>query len=278
MTDSVVTRHGSMAVERTGTGPPVLLLHGVPGSRRSWADVVPLLADDAAVVVPDLLGFGDSARPSDLRTLHAQGQAEALLDVLDALALDRAAVVGHDFGGPVALRLLALAPERVSRLGLLATNAFTDTPIPPPLNLVRWPIVGGIAARVLMSGPALRMMLRTGAGPGARLAADAYLGDADQQRSIRTIFAGSLRDLPGLYGPVQEAIENAHVPGFVAWGDRDPFFPVAVGRRTADALGAPFLLLPGAGHFLPAERPGDVAIAVRDLLAVEPLDQTPLPT
>lgn len=265
-TEVVDTRHGQLAVTRRGTGPSVLLLHGIPGSQRSWGAVSRNLWDHADVIVPDLLGFGRSAKPRNLSTLHAAAQAEAVLDVLDRLGVPATTAIGHDFGGPVALSLLAAEPARVSGLGLLATNAFTDTPIPVPLNTVTWPVVGRLTAPLLFSRLSLLVMLRTGVGsPRIRLPASDYLGDRAQHRSIATIFKGSLTHLEELYAPVQQALEQAAVPGFVMWGDRDPFFTVAHGRRTAKSFNAPFIQLPQAGHFLPAERPAEVAAAILQL-------------
>lgn len=264
----VETRHGQLAVSRGGDGPTLVLLHGVPGGARTWCEVAVRLGPEVDVIVPDLLGFGRSAKPRDLQTLHARSQAEALLDALNALDVPTATVVGHDFGGPVALRLLAMAPERVSGLGLMATNAFPDTPIPFPLSTIFWPIVGRVAASVLFSGSSLQLMLRTGVGsPQPRLDPAIYLGDPDQVQAIRTIFEGSLRQLAELFRPVESALEAADVPGFVLWGDRDPFFTIESGKRTAAAFGVPLTQLDGAGHFLPAERPEEVVQAVFSLLA-----------
>lgn len=262
----IATRHGELAVSRSGEGQPLLLLHGLPGSAASWAQVRDRLGPDTDVLTPDLLGFGASAKPLFLSSLHAVGQAEALLDVLDALALPSVTVVGHDFGGPVAVSLLALAPERVSGLGLLATNTFPDAPVPFPLSTVTWPLVGHLAARTLFSRPSLRLMLLAGVGsPRVRLDPHAALGDHAQVRCIRTVFAASLRRLEELYRPVQQALQSCDVEGFVLWGERDPFFSVQQGRRTADAFGARFTALEGAGHFLPDERPAEVAEAIREL-------------
>jgi pimeloyl-ACP methyl ester carboxylesterase len=263
----VNTRHGQLAVSRDGDGPALVLLHGVPGGARTWGEVAERLGPDVDVLVPDLLGFGRSARPRDLQTLHARSQAEALLDALNALEVPTATVVGHDFGGPVALSLVAIAPERVSGLGLMATNAFPDTPIPFPLSAIFWPVVGRVAASGLFSRPSLQLMLRTGVGsPRVRLDPATYLADADQVRAIRTVFEGSLRHLAELFHPVESALETADVPGFVLWGDRDPFFTIESGKRTAAALGVPLTRLDGAGHFLPAERPEEVVQAISSLL------------
>ncbi|TQN42108.1 pimeloyl-ACP methyl ester carboxylesterase [Blastococcus colisei] len=264
---TIPTRHGRMALTRSGAGEPVLLLHGIPGSRDSWRDVVPLLCPDATVLVPDLLGFGASGRPRDLATLHARGQAEALADVLDALAVESVTVVGHDFGGPVGLMLTGRVPRRVVRLGLLATNAFPDTPVPFPLSLVRQPVVGRLLAPALFSRASLAAMLIAGVGrPRPRLDLGSHLGDRAQVRVVRTIFEGSLRELDALYAPVQRRLDQWTGPALVMWGDRDPFFATEQGHRTATTAGTTLTLLARAGHFLPEERPDEVAAAVRALL------------
>lgn len=262
----VDTRHGPLAFRRSGAGAAVLLLHGIPGSGRCWDQVAALVSGRADVLVPDLLGFGDSARPTELNILHAVGQAEALSDALGELGVTEATVVGHDFGGPVALSLTAFRPDLIIGLGLLATNTFRDTPIPIPLSLVTWPVVGRVMAPALFSRASLAMMLRTGSGQGTHLDRAAYLGDSRQVAAIRTLFEGSLRQLDLLYRPVEQALESWSGPTFVAWGDRDPFFSVQQGERTAAAAGASLILYAGAGHYLPDERPEQVAAGVLALL------------
>lgn len=112
-------------------------------------------------------------------------------------------------------------------------------------------------------------------GPGSRWSCGnghAHLGDRWQSRAIRTVFEGSLRNLSELYTPVQQQLQAWSGPAFVAWGDRDPFFSVEQGRRTADAAGAAgaagahFMLFQNAGHFLPQERPDEVAAGIAALL------------
>jgi pimeloyl-ACP methyl ester carboxylesterase len=260
---SIATRHGRVALRTGGEGPAVLLLHGIPGSGAAWDPVAERLADRVRLVVPDLLGFGASDRPADRTALLAPAQARALAEVLDALGLGAVTVVGHDFGGPVALLLAGERPDRVAALGLLAANTFPDTPVPMPLALVRWPLVGRLAAPLLFSRASLATMLRTGV-PSASLGG--YLGDAAQSRAVRTIFETSLRRLGELYAPVAAQLRALAVPAFVGWGDRDPFFPLDQGRRTADVAGARLAVYPGAGHFLPAERPHEVAADIAALV------------
>ena len=256
-----------LAYFRLGQGHPLLLLHGIPGSGATWLQVARELSADFDVIVPDLLGFGGSERPRGLDSLHAAAQADTLSRFLDELGLRSIAVAGHDFGGPVAILLHAQRPETVSHLALFATNAFTDTPIPFPLSLTTWPLLGELAGSLLFSRASLRAMLWMGTGsPRVTLESAAYLGDADQVSAIRTIFAGSLSRLCELYAPVEAQLARVTVPRVVGWGDGDPFFSVAQGQRTARALAAPLRMYPKAGHFLPEERPQEIAADLRRLL------------
>jgi pimeloyl-ACP methyl ester carboxylesterase len=238
-------------------GVPLLLLHGIPGRASVWDKVIDRLPDGYRVIVPDLLGFGASSRPNGALDLHAENQANTLAVALDQLDIASVMVVGHDFGGPVALWLIRLRPGLVTHLGLVATNVMPDTPIPQPLNLLTAPVVGGLVERMMMSPSALRMMANRGVGrPKIAIDGRAYVGDRRQARAIRTIFSTSLRNLRDLYTPTKEALDALTIPVFVAWGENDPFFPVAEGRRIADAVaGSTFTVFNGAGHFLPDERP-----------------------
>lgn len=245
----------------------VLLVHGIPGSSATWRHVAERLEDQHRVLVPALLGFGDEPVPQDPDALLAPAQTRHLLRVLDDNEVGEAVVVGHDFGGPVAAHLVAMAPERVAALALFATNAFLDTPIPFPLSLLNLPAVGAFAEHVLFSRWSLAMMVRQGLGePRPSVDLDHYVGDAGRQAAIRTIFSASLRRLRELYAPVEAALATVDVPALVGWGDHDPFFPVSLGERTAGLVpGARFRVYEGAGHFLPEERPAEL---VDDLLAL----------
>jgi pimeloyl-ACP methyl ester carboxylesterase len=248
----------SMFFHRFGesSAPTIILLHGIPGSAASWNGVAKRLAPDHDVVVPDLLGFGKSPRPEEI---HAETQAVELDAALDRAGIEHAAVVGHDFGGPVALSLYRRHPKLFASLALMATNTFPDTPIPFPLSAVNLPIVGDLAARALFSKPALKQMFRRYGGT--------HLGDAV---SVRRIFTQSLRNLDELYRDYPAILATVEVPALVVWGDSDPFFPLAQGERTAALLpDAEIRVLVGAGHFLPEQQPVEIADALRALHARE---------
>jgi len=268
--DRVDTSAGAMAVSDRGTGPAVVLLHGIPGAAVGWEAVADgLVARGCRVLAPDLLGFGASDRPVEASSLWLEAQAVALREVLAARGVDQAIVVGHDYGVPIAVTLAAESAGSVTGLVLAAGNVFTDTPIPLPLRALTLPVAGAAVARVALSGPALRMMLRVGMGrPRADLDPAALVGDRAQQHASRTIFSTALRELPRRYARVEASLPQLDVPTRVLWGDRDPFFPVAEGHRVAAAIpGARLEILADAGHFLPAERPVSLVAATDDLLS-----------
>lgn len=259
-----------IAHRRRGSGPTVVLVHGIPGDGRCWRIVELELARSCDVITVDLLGFGESSgtpKPS-IEEVGPAAQATALAALLDELGVRGATIVGHDYGAPIAVLLAGSRPELVGALVLLAGNTFPDTPIPFPLSLTTAPLIGGLVSRLLFSRPSLELMLRRGVGEGSASPEPAvYVGDDRQHRTIATIFANALTRLDELYSPVASALPSVTVPVLVGWGERDPFFPVEQGARTAAACGGTLHVFEGAGHFLPHERPEEVARLVADLVA-----------
>lgn len=237
----------------------IVLIHGIPGSSRTWRDVKERLEPDFRVIAPDLLGFGDAPDPAPGPDgVWADAQARALAEHLDDLGVERATLVGHDYGGPVSLALAALRPELPERLVLCATNAFPDVPIPLPIRAVTWPLVGDLAARVLFSGPALRAM-----------APQELVGGGRDLRTTRTIFTIALRELESRYAPIERSLRALTCPALVVWGGKDPFFDTDQGRRTAGALrDGRLLVYEDCGHYVPVEQPerlaSDIAAFARE--------------
>src|SRR6266545_2430855 len=110
-----VSLHGDdVYCVRAGSGPVVVLIHGILGSSRSWERLMSLLVQDFTVIAPDLLGHGDSVKPRGDYTLGAH--AGRLRDLLDVLGVGRVTLVGHSLGGGVAMQFAWLFPERCERL------------------------------------------------------------------------------------------------------------------------------------------------------------------
>lgn len=251
-----------------GSGSPVVLLHGIPGSRATWRGVsTPLLAEGIRVIVPDLLGFGQS--PDGSAAPHAVEQAKALIATLDGLAIDAVHLAGFDFGGPVAVAVWMLAPQRVRSLTLIATNLLTDTPIPFPLRIAHVPILGELAFRCLFSRPGADVLWRMATVDREAFPNRAFREDARSRElaTTRRIFLRSLRELRTLYAPIEQALPTITVPATVVWAGRDPFFSIAAGRRTAGHIrNAALVVVDECGHFVPCERPEEVAAAIAETM------------
>ena len=113
--------HGHRVSYRTaGSGPPLLLLHGIANSSETWERVAPLLSERFTLIAPDLLGHGDSATPRGDYSLGAH--ASGARDVVTALGHERVTVVGHSLGGGIAMTFAYHYPERVERLALISSG------------------------------------------------------------------------------------------------------------------------------------------------------------
>lgn len=249
-------------------GPPVVLLHGIPGWRGTWRETALRLADRYRVYAPDLLGFGQSSDPDGDR--HAGRQADALLRLLDRIGLDAAHVVGYDFGGPVALLAYRREPARFLSLSLAATNVFTDTRIPGPLRLAPVPVLGPLVFRAAFGRAGLSLLWRFAVKDRVAFPYARYREILRWPRGLawtRRIFLASMQDLPARYREVEDTLSMVSVPGVVLWGDADPFFPVEVGKRTAAARRVRLIVLRDCGHFVPEERPDAVAAELRKVFA-----------
>src|SRR6188508_937388 len=113
--------HGHRVIYRiAGSGPPVVLIHGMVNSSRHWERVALRLATDHTVIAPDLIGHGDSATPRGDYSLGAH--AAVIRDLLAVIEVERASIVGHSLGGGVAMQFFYQFPQRVERLALVSSG------------------------------------------------------------------------------------------------------------------------------------------------------------
>src|SRR4051794_22843041 len=118
---SEITLHGHRVTYRTaGSGPVVVLVHGITGSCATWDLVIDRIAQNYTVVAPDLLGHGESAKPRGDYSLGAY--ASGIRDLLAALGHDRATIVGHSLGGGIAMQFAYQYVERCERLALVGSG------------------------------------------------------------------------------------------------------------------------------------------------------------
>jgi pimeloyl-ACP methyl ester carboxylesterase len=252
-----------LELDDEGRGPPVLLLHGFPTTRRLWKGVVPLLAGAGfRVVAPDLVGYGGSRAPPSAEPGMAS-QARWLLQLLDALGLERTAVVAHDVGTAAAQILVARAPERVSRLVLMDGVHAAEWAMEAVASIQSWQEPARLF-RVLVR------QVRSSSGSPVRLPEETvrevlapYEGEEGGARLVRAARALHPREVV----EIMPALRERRVPALVLWGEHDAYLDVErVGRPLAELLGAELRVLPG-GHFLPMDCPAEVAEALRGFLA-----------
>src|SRR3954467_8761496 len=113
----------TLDVHVEGEGRPVILLHGFPDTKRLWTKQVPALVDAGfKVIVPDQRGYGASDKPADVDAYAIPFLAIDVTAVLDACGVERAHVVGHDWGAAVAWATASFAPERVDHLAVLSVG------------------------------------------------------------------------------------------------------------------------------------------------------------
>lgn len=242
----------------TGSGPPVVLVHAGVADGRMWDATRDALADQWTVVVPDLRGFGQSPMPpADAAPWTNSGD---VLELMDHLGMPEAAVVGASYGGRVATEVAATAPDRVTRLVLLAPSA-------------AW-MERGDALRafgdeedaLLEAGDvegATELNVRTWLGPEADDTARALVHNM-QKRA----FEVQLADPDAEPQPVDADPSRISAPTTVVVGAHD--FPdfTGVAQRLRDSIsGAELVELDWAGHLPTLERPAEAVALVRDALS-----------
>jgi pimeloyl-ACP methyl ester carboxylesterase len=240
-----------------GSGPLLVLVHGITSSSRTWERVLPLLAERHKVLAPDLLGHGSSAKPRGDYSLGAY--ASGLRDLLVALDEPPATVVGHSLGGGIAMQLAYQFPERVERLALVASGGL-GTEVNLLLRAATLPgseyVLPLLLRRELRNaaGSVAGFLGRLGWQPSADLVGMAEglvsLGDDGARRAfVHT--ARSILDLSGQRVSAQDRLYLAEgLPSLIVWGARDPMIPVAHARAAHAAMpGSRLEIFDDAGHF-----------------------------
>ena len=265
--------HGHRAIYRVaGSGPPVVLIHGMVNSSRHWQGVASRLADSYTVIAPDLIGHGDSATPRGDYSLGAH--AASIRDLLTAIGVERATIVGHSLGGGVAMQFFYQFPQRTERLALVSSGGL-GREVSPLLRTAALPGASGLLSlaahkRVLSALDAGGERLRRRGSPrGVYLQAIARALRPLEDPGARRAFLQTLRAVIDGRGQRVSARDRLYLlgsmPTLVVWGERDNTIPLAHGRWTHRAVpGSRFETLPRAAHFPNLEDPEGLAAVLRD--------------
>lgn len=252
------TLHGHrVAYRMAGSGPPILLIHGVTSSSATWETVAPALAERHTVLAPDLLGHGQSAKPRGDYSMGAF--ASGVRDLVVSLGLGPATIVGHSLGGGVAMQFAYQFPERSQRLALVSSgglgsdvHGFLRAATLPGSEFVI-PLLA--STRVLSAGRAVgRTLDRLGMALGTDMVEMARghssLGDPE----TRAAFVQTLRASVDPTGQRVMATDRLYLATslqlLIIWGARDRIIPLAHGRRAHDLVpGSRLEVFEQAGHF-----------------------------
>lgn len=267
--------HGhSVSYLEAGSGPLLVLVHGMAGTAENWSSVVEPLSLRHAVIAPDFPGHGMSAAGGGDYSLGSL--ASGLRDLLLTLGRERATVVGHSLGGGVALQFTYQFPEMVERLVLVSSGGLGPD-VSPILRAAALPgadlfisATAGVGRRL---GSALgRGMGMLGMRPSADVAevARGYATLADAER--RKAFLATLRAVVGTEGQRVAALDRLYLaealPLLIVWGERDPIIPVAHAEEAHRALpGSRLEVFEDVGHLPQLEAPGRFIAALERFLA-----------
>ena len=257
-----------------GNGPPVVLIHGMLNSSSHWRSVALNLASEYTVIAPDLIGHGDSAAPRGDYSLGAH--AASIRDLLAAIGVDRATIVGHSLGGGVAMQFFYQFPQRVERLVLISSGGL-GREVSPMLRTAALPGVSGLLSltihpRLLTGLRALGHRMRErGMGSGVYVEAIARALSPLENADARGAFLHTLRSVIDIHGQRVSATDRLYLlesmPTMIVWGERDHTIPLEHGRRAHAAIPhSRFRTLPSAAHFPHLEDPDGLSALLRDFI------------
>jgi pimeloyl-ACP methyl ester carboxylesterase len=242
---------------------PVVFLHGVPTWGFLWRGIAPELGDEYRVVVPDLVGYGNSANHEGFdRSVRAQEQA--LDGLLDALGIDKAHLVAHDIGGGVALRFAAHQPERVGKLVCSNVVCYDSWP-------VEFIVETGLPKTAGLSDEELDGMLEFAFADGAH-------GEADPDFVAGMKYPWLERD-GGKVALARAAVSTntnhtTEIPYdqisadlLCLWAENDQMQPIDYGERLADDVGGEVVRLDESFHWVPEDRAATYREDLRAFLA-----------
>jgi pimeloyl-ACP methyl ester carboxylesterase len=271
-----IALHGRRVIYRiTGSGPPVVLIHGMLNSSLHWQAVAERLAGNYTVIAPDLIGHGDSAAPRGDYSLGAH--AASIRDLLAAIGVERATIVGHSLGGGVAMQFFYQFPQRVERLALVSSGGL-GREVGPMLRTAALPGMSKLLAATihprLLGGlwETGARMRRRGMGGGAYLQTVARALRPLENRDAREAFLQTLRAVIDTRGQRVSATDRLYLletmPTLIVWGERDHTIPLEHGRAAQRAIpNSRLRTLPRAAHFPNLEDPGGLAEALLEFIA-----------
>jgi pimeloyl-ACP methyl ester carboxylesterase len=270
-----LTIHGHRrAFVKTGTGPVVLLLHGLGCDHTTWEPVIDSLSRRYTVIAPDLLGHGLSDKPR--ADYSVGGYANGMRDLLTYLGIDRATVVGHSFGGGVAMQFAYQFPERTERMILVASGGLGPE-VSPIIRAITTPGFHPVMGMLTLPGvrhvgkAGLRTLSRLPSRHTRDLDEVAEIYDSFKDPAARHAIRHVVRAVVDWRGQIVTMADRAYLtqvmPMAVIWGEDDQVIPVSHASRVAEfAPAARVQVIPNAGHFPHKDHPQRFAKVVHEFI------------
>ncbi len=269
-----ITLHGRpVSYVKAGSGPLLLLIHGIAGSMENWQEVIEPLAQRHTVVAPSLPGHGRSAPGAGDYSLGAH--ASGLRDLLVALGYERATLVGHSLGGGIAMQFAYLFPEITERLVLVSSGGLGPE-VSAVLRAAALPgadlfITVTAALGTTVGSKVARGLSVFGLRPSPDVAevARGYASLVDRDR--RVAFLATLRGVVGTGGQRVSAEDRFYLaegtPVLIIWGARDPIIPVRHAEDAHAAIpGSRLEVFENVGHLPQLEAPGRFIAALEQFI------------
>jgi pimeloyl-ACP methyl ester carboxylesterase len=266
---TVATKRGEISTVQAGVGDPVLMLHGLGGTKASFLPTIAAIAPRGhRMIAADLPGFGDSAKPIGAR-YDPKFFSQSVLALMDELGLERTDVIGHSLGGRVTLEVVMHAPERFDRAILMTPSLawLRERPWAPWLKLVR-PELGLLqpAPRSVVE----RIVKQLIPGGGSRYAAagiDEFLRAYTSARGRAAFYAAARHIYLERPERFWDRLHKLAPPALFIWGSRDPLVPAAFERHVRDAVPQAKHVTLDCGHIPQIERPAELHAVIGEFLA-----------
>lgn len=242
-----------------GSGPTVILLHGLGGSTQSWQFNVAALAEKYHVVVPDQIGFGKSDKP--LVNYRIRTYVDFLDQFCKQLKIERATLVGNSMGGWIAAMFTASFPDRVDKLVLVDAAGYT-----PPKDFDMRTLFGlnpttREGMKVLVAKVFYNKAFQTDAGIEQAMAVRLAAGDG---YTINSITESIIRGEDFL----DDVVKTIKRPTLIVWGRQDGLVSLAEGERfNKDIAGSKMIVIDQCGHVPNVEKPGEFNAALLKFLS-----------
>jgi pimeloyl-ACP methyl ester carboxylesterase len=274
-----LTIHGhKRAFVKAGSGPALLLLHGLGCDHTTWDPVISTLARRYTVIAPDLLGHGLSAKPR--ADYSVGGYANGMRDLLTVLGIDKVTVVGHSFGGGVAMQFAYQFPERTERMILVAPGGLGHE-VSKGIRAITLPGFHTVMGVVTLPGvrhvtmAALRSLAASGVSKARDLDEVAEIIDSFKDPKARAAIRHVVSAVVDWRGQVVTMADRAYLtqamPMCVVWGTDDAVIPVRHAGNAAEmAPGATVEVIANAGHFPHKDHPQRFVKVVNDFIRMNP--------